>query len=114
MPCKRLWFESHYAQGEAAGRGAGENAEAVARKTLLSEVNALLSAMGWPAWKTQSAMYKDWFLREVMGLSDDDIRKGRNWSLFRRDGFAPGGDGEQARNREQRLAGMMVKLRQYI
>ena len=59
-------------------------------------------------------MYKDWFLREVMNLSDDDIKKGRNWSLFYKDGFAPGGKAENARNKEQRMAEMVAKLRQYL
>jgi hypothetical protein len=59
-------------------------------------------------------MYKDWFLREVMNLSDDDIRKGRNWSLFQKDGFAPGGNVDDARHKEQRMAEMVAKLRQYM
>ena len=59
-------------------------------------------------------MYKDWLLREVMNLSDDDIRKGRNWSLFHKDGFAPGGNVGDARHKEQRMAEMVVKLRQYM
>ena len=59
-------------------------------------------------------MYKDWFLREVMNLSDDDIKKGRNWSLFYKDGFAPGGKVDKARNKEQRMAEMVAKLRQYM
>jgi len=59
-------------------------------------------------------MYKDWFLREVMNLSDNDIKKGRNWSLFYKDGFAPGGKVMNARNKEQRMAEMVAKLRQYM
>jgi hypothetical protein len=49
-----------------------------------------------------------------MTLSDDDIRKERNWSLFHKDGFAPGGDLDNARNKEQRIAEMVAKLRQLI
>jgi hypothetical protein len=30
-----------------------------------------------------------------MALSDDDIRKGRNWSLFYKDGFALVGNAER-------------------
>lgn len=87
---------------------------AVSRKTLLGEINAFLASMQWPTWKTQSAMYKDWFLREVMGLSDDDIRKGRNWSLHYRDGFAPGGHGDNARNQQQRFDALVRELRKYM
>ena len=92
---------------------AGELAEAVSRTTLLAEVNKMLGRMGWNTWKSQSAMYKDWFLRNVMGLTDDDIRKGRNWLLFRRDGFAPGGDMDRARNQDQRITEMVDKLKRH-
>jgi hypothetical protein len=37
-----------------------------------------LESMGWPKWKAQ----KEWFLREIMSLSDNDIRTERNWSLL--------------------------------
>jgi hypothetical protein len=85
----RAWFEAHYSR---RSNNAGENAAAVGRSTLIKEINSFLESMGWPTWKTQSPMYKDWFLREVMGLSDDDIKKQRNWSLFHKDGFAPKGE----------------------
>jgi hypothetical protein len=75
----KAWFEAHYSR---RANNAGENAAAVNRSTLLKEINSFLESMGWPTWKTQSPMYKDWFLREVMSLSDDDIKKQRNWSLF--------------------------------
>jgi hypothetical protein len=107
----KAWFEAHYSR---RGNNAGENAAAVGRSTLIKEINSFLESMGWPTWKTQSPMYKDWFLREVMGLSDDDIKKQRNWSLFHKDGFAPKGNVENARNKEQRLAEMVEKLRQYM
>jgi hypothetical protein len=113
----RTWFECHYARkGDAnnVGDDAGEIPVAVSRMTLLGEINAFLESMGWPTWKTQSALYKDWFLREIMGLSDNDIRKGRHWSLFYKDGFAPGGNGDGARNRQQRMAEMIAKLRTYM
>ena len=83
-------------------------------RTLLAEITAFLISMGWPEWTTQSPMYKDWFLRHVMSLTDDDIRKERNWSLFHKDGFAPGGNVRDARLKEQRMAEMVVKLRQYM
>jgi hypothetical protein len=108
----KAWFEAHYSREGL--NGAGEIASAVTRTTLLAEVNSFLAHMGWPKWKTQSPLYKDWFLREVMALSDDDIRKGRNWSLFHKDGFAPGGNVENARNKEHRMAEMVAKLRQYM
>ncbi len=92
----------------------GENPVAVTRMTLLGENNTFLSSMGWSAWKTQSVLYKDWFLREVMALTDDDIRKGRNWSLHYRDGFAPGGHVENARTQRQRMDEMMVMMRKYM
>ncbi len=53
----QAWFECHYCTGN---RGTvGENPVAVARKTLLGEINAFLANMGWSAWKTQSALYKE-------------------------------------------------------
>jgi hypothetical protein len=111
----KAWFEAHYSrEGPNNNGGAGEIASAVTRTTLLAEVNAFLAHMGWQKWKTQSPLYKDWFLREVMALSSDDIRKGRNWSLFHKDGFAPGGSVDNARNKEQRMSEMVVKLRQYM
>jgi hypothetical protein len=109
----KAWFEAHYSREGPNNNGAGEIASAVTRTTLLAEVNAFFVHMGWPKWKTQSPLYKDWFLREVMALSDDDIRKGRNWSLFHKDGFAPGGDVENARNKEQRMTEIVAKLRQH-
>jgi hypothetical protein len=109
----KAWFEAHYSR-EGPNAGAGEIASAVTRTTLLAEVNAFLAHMDWPKWKTQSPLYKDWFLREVMALSDDDIRKGRNWSLFHKNGFAPGGNVNNARNKEQRMAEVVAKLRQYM
>jgi hypothetical protein len=113
----KTWFECHYVRKEDAnivGDDAGEIPVAVSRMTLLGEINAFLDSMGWPKWKTQSALYKDWFLREVMGLSDNDIRKGRHWSLFYKDGFAPGGNGDYARNRQQRMEEMFAKIRTYM
>ena len=60
----KAWFECHYSLGDT---GDSVVPVAVSRKTLLTEMNAFLAFMQWPVWKTQSAMYKDWFLREVMG-----------------------------------------------
>ncbi len=108
----RAWFECHYMSGR--GAAVGENPVAVARKTLLGEINAFLEGMGWPTWKTQSVLYKDWFLRDVMALTDDDIRKGRNWSLHYRDGFAPGGHMGNARTQQQRMYEVTVYLRKYM
>jgi hypothetical protein len=113
----KTWFECHYVRkGNAndSDGAAGEIPVAVSRTTLLGEINTFLRSMGWPTWKTQSALYKDWFLREIMSLSDNDVRKGRNWSLFYKDGFAPGGDGDGARNRRQRMDEMIAKLRTYM
>ncbi len=109
----RAWFECHYYAGNR-GSAVGENPVAVARKTLLGEINAFLASMGWPAWKTHSALYKDWFLRDVMALTDDDIRKGRNWSLHYRDGFAPSGHVGNARTQQQRMDETVVELRKYM
>jgi hypothetical protein len=86
-----------------------EIAAAVTRTTLLAEVNTFLVAQ----MENSISLYKE-ETREVMALSDDDIRKGRNWSLFHKDGFAPGGDVENARNKEQRITEMVAKLRQYM
>ena len=107
------WFECHYTKKEEGG-GAGENPVYVSRSTILNELNALLASMGWPKWKAQSALYRDWFLREVMGLDDDDIRKGRNWSLYRKDGFAPGSNVKNARSQQQRMDELVAGLKKYM
>ena len=106
------WFECHYTKKEDGG--VGEIPVYVSRSTILNEVNALLSSMGWQKWKAQSTLYRDWFLREVMGLDDDDIRKGRNWSLYRKDGFAPGGNSKNARTQQQRMDELIVGLKKYM
>ena len=92
----------------------GEIPVYVSRSTILNELNALLSSMGWQKWKAQSTLYRDWFLREVMGLDDDDIRKGRNWSLYRKDGFAPGSNVKNARSQQQRMEELVVNLKKYM
>ena len=106
------WFECHYTKKEDGG--VGEIPVYVSRSTILNELNALLSFMGWQKWKAQSALYRDWFLREVMGLDDDDIRKGRNWSLYRKDGFAPGSSVKNARAQQQRMEELVVNLKKYM
>ena len=108
----KAWFETHYSR--RSDGAAGEKPVTVNRSTLLKEINTFSKSMGWPEWKTQSPMYKDWFLREVMALSDDDIKKGRNWSLFYKDGFAPGGIVGNARTKEQRFAELTAKLKEYM
>jgi hypothetical protein len=56
----KAWFEAHYSRESP---NAGEIASALlTRTTLLAEVNAFMVHMGWPKWKTQSPLYKDWFL----------------------------------------------------
>ena len=105
----RAWFECHY----SLDSDNADDGVAVSRKTLLDEINAFLASMQWPTWKAQSAMY-DWFLREVMGLSDHDIRKGRNWVLHYRDGFAPGGNQGNARNQQQRFEALVRKYMQMM
>ncbi len=111
----KAWFEAHYSRrANNNDPAAGEKPFIVNRSTLLKEINIFLESIEWPTWKTQSPMYKDWFLREVMNLSDDDIKKGRNWSLFYKDAFAPGGKVDKARNKEQTMAEMVAKLRQYL
>jgi RNA recognition motif-containing protein len=114
----KAWFESHYirktSNADVDVVGAGEVPVPVSRKALLGEINTFLEGMGWPIWKTQSGLYKDWFLREIMALSQIDISKGRNWCLFYRDGFAPGGNGDDARNRQQRMEEMIIKLREFM
>lgn len=107
----RAWFETSYATN---AQGPGEIGIAVSRTTLLREVNALLEHMQWSKWKTQSSMYKDWFLRELLGLSDDDIRKGRGWTLHRLDGFAPGGRVDGARYRQQQFDNVTKRLRSFM
>ena len=92
----RAWVECHYSRQPHAGDAQGVIPSAVPRTMLLGELNAFLISMGWTKLKTRSALYKEWFLREVMALSDEDIRKGRNWSLYYRDGFAPGGSVDNA------------------
>ena len=111
----RAWFETHYARnGGGGGGGTGEIPVSVSRMTLLREINTFLDHMGYPRWKTQTSMYKDWFLRQVMALSDDDIRKGRGWSLHYRDGFAPGGKVEDARDQQQRMNQAVERLQGYM
>merc|ERR1711991_532177 len=75
---------------------AGENPTKVPRKTLLQEINHFLHHMEWQQWKAQSNMYKDWFLPVVMGVDANTHAKGRPWSLYKRNGFAPArGDKKQ-------------------
>jgi hypothetical protein len=108
----KAWFECHYT---TSSDEVGEGAKSVPRKTLLAEINVFLDHMGWPNWKAQSSMYKDWFLVEVLKVGGADATKGRPWSLYARDGFAHGGDdGGGRRNKEQRLAEMMEKIRGFL
>jgi hypothetical protein len=107
----KAWFECRYT---TSSEEVGEGAKSVPRKTLLAEINRFLGHMEWPQWKAQSNMYKDWFLVEVLKVSGVDAAKGRPWLLYARDGFASGGDGGGGRNKEQRLAEMLEKIRAFL
>lgn len=107
----RTWFECHYTKNSGE---AGENPTKVPRKTLLQEINHFLHHMEWQQWKAQSNMYKDWFLPVVMGVDANTHAKGRPWSLYKRNGFAPAGDVGNARNREQAIQEISQKIHAFL
>ena len=111
LPCKKGWSRLG---SSAITDEKVENANGIPRKTLLEEINQFLEHMGWPTWKAQMNLYKDWFIPEVLKVSGADSAKGRPWSLCTRDGFAPRGNAENPRNQEQRLLEMTEKMRTFL
>jgi hypothetical protein len=120
----QAWFECHYTKTKPVAGAVGETPSIVPRRLLLNQINIFLEHMGWPQWKAQSNMYKDWFLPEIMGVKNND-NKGRAWVLYEKDGFAPAnnpanspGDdsssGDKPKNLEQRIGEMNMKFRQFL
>lgn len=109
----QAWFECHYTKTKSVG----ETPSIVPRRLLLNQINIFLEHMGWPQWKAQSNMYKDWFLPEIMGVKNND-NKGRAWVLYEKDGFAPASDGrgsgDKPKNLEQRIGEFNMKFRQFL
>lgn len=68
--------------------------------------------MRWPDWLDRDT--RMWVTRDLLGLSAEDVRQGRAWVVYHRDGYAPGGRVESARSKEQRLRYMMDCMKHYV
>lgn len=78
LPCKK--GQSRLGSSAITDEKA-ENANGILRKTLLEEINQFLEHMGWPVWKAQMNLYKDWFIPEVLKVSGADSAKGETLVL---------------------------------
>lgn len=51
---------------------------------LEQDINPFLRSIGAPEWTPRTALYSDWFLRELNGFGDDEVRAQATLRLVRK------------------------------